>query len=277
MVHKLSWHNSKRRVTMGFNRLGMSQKSQYQTLFTSTFLDLFYAKAGFLHADWKGYVNVNNVKEGCEVMLSCMKKTACYYIVNDNRKVQGTWTQSIKWLEKEFMPKMVEHGLHKIAYLYSSDLSARYSLDRLLEVNDQYEAQTFDNFEKATLWLLGAAILEHTEPTYLQVKNQDRAIKVSFDDIYYISTHNGQSIVQTKTAQYFTRKPLSKLLEVLPATSFYRIHKSHIVNIHRIDKLRYHAGGAYHLFLKDFGKVYLTVSKNRIKDLKEKFLAAQSF
>ena len=106
--------------------------------------------------------------------------------------------------------------------------------------------------------------------------NKDSYIKISLNDIYYISTHDGQSIIQTKTAQYFTRKSLSKLLEDLPSSSFYRIHKSHIVNIHRIDKLKYHEGGAYHLFLKDFGKVYLTVSKNRIKDLKEKLFIVHS-
>ena len=248
----------------------MKQGGQYKILYKSTFLDILYFENRFIHANWKGYVSVERVKIGCENLLSVMNNTSCYYLVNDNRKVQGTWTQSIKWLEQNFMPRMVEHGLKKIAYLYSPDLSARYSLDRLLEVNDQYEAQTFDSFNKATFWLFGEFISDKKEPTYLQVKSQNGYFKVSLKDIYYISTHDGQSIIQTNTDQYFTRKPLSKLLEELPSDSFYRIHKSHIVNIHKIEKLKYHEGGSYHLFLKDFGKVYLTVSKNRIKGLNEK-------
>ena len=255
---------------LDFNRLGMSQNSQYQTLFTSSFLDLFYAKEGFLHADWKGYVNVNSVKEGCEAMLSYMKSTACFYILNDNRKVKGTWTQSIKWLEMDFMPRLVNNGLKKIAYLYSTDQSAIYSLNRLLEVNDQYEAQTFDTFEKATLWLLGK-LLQETEQgvnEFLLLKTEDNYTKIQFDNIYYISIHNRKSIIQTKTALYTARKSLSDLMKMLPVSHFFRIHKSHIINIHKVKHLKYHAGGYYHLFLKDFGKIYLTVSKTKVKDLK---------
>ena len=248
----------------------MSQKNQYQTLFTSTFLDVFYFKEGFIHADWKGYVNVHNVKEGCEAMLSWMKTTTCFYILNDNRKVKGTWTQSIKWLEMDFMPRLVNSGLIKIAYLYSTDQAAIYSLNRLLEVNDQYEAQTFDTFEKATLWLLGVPLLA----TYLEeneclvIKTADQYTKIQLDTIYYISIHNRKTIIQTKTTVYTSRKSLSDLMNLLPVSHFFRIHKSHIINIHKVKHLKYHAGGYYHLFLKDFGKIYLTVSKTKVKDLK---------
>lgn len=254
----------------------MNRENQYKILFTSTFLDVFYVENRFLLSIWKGYLSVEKVKLGCENLLVIMEKTACYYGINDNRKVQGTWTQSIKWLENDCLPRAVKLGLKKIAYLYSPDLSARYSVDRLLEVNDEYEVQTFVSFEKATLWLIGEAIVEKREPTYLKFKNPNNYIRVSIDDIYYISTHDGKSFVQTKTAQYITRRSLSKLMEELASTSFYRIHKSHIVNIHKIDTLKYYAGGSYHLFLKDFGKVYLTVSKNRIKELKEKLLIFHS-
>ena len=247
----------------------MKEGNRNKILFQSIFLDIYYSEKGLLYANWKGYVTVNNVKTGCEALLNVMKDTACFYLVNDNRKVLGTWTQSIKWLENDFMPRMVQHGLKKIAYLYSPDLSARYSLDRLLEVNDEYEAQTFDSFEKATFWLIGEVLIEEHSATHLHIKNQNNYSKILLDDIYYISTHDGQSIIQTKTAQYFTRKSLAKLIKELPSTAFYRIHKSHIVNIQKIENLKYHAGGYYHLFLKDFGKVYLTVSRNRIKDLKQ--------
>jgi len=247
----------------------MKQSNRKKIFFQSVFLDIYHSEKGLLYANWKGYVSVNDVKTGCEALLVSMKDTSCFYLVNDNRKVQGTWTQSIKWLETDFMPRMVKSGLKKIAFLYSPDKSARYSLDRLLEVNDEYEAQTFDNFEKATFWLLGEVLLEDYGSTHLQIKNQHTYIKILLEDIYYISTHDGQSIIQTKTAQYFTRKSLGKLMKELPSSSFNRIHKSHIVNIHKIETLKYHAGGYYHLFLKDFGKVYLTVSRNRIKDLKQ--------
>lgn len=248
----------------------MSQKKEYHSFFASTFLDLYLSEQGYLYADWKGYVNVNSVKEGCEAILNGLKETSCCYLLNDNRKVKGTWTQSIRWLETDFMPRMVDNGLQKIAYLYSSEKGARYSLNRLLEVNDQYEGQVFDALPKAISWLLDQPMLNSVEDDteFFVLKTKNKYTKIYFENIYYISTHNRKSVIQTKVTQYSTRKSLNDLNDLLPSHMFFRIHKSHIINTLKVKHLKYHAGGYYHLYLQDFGKIYLTVSKTKIKDLK---------
>jgi len=246
----------------------ISQNAQKEILFTNSFIEVAYYKEGFFHVDWKGYLSVTQVKEGCELILRLLLEKQCFYSINDNRKVKGTWTQAIKWLEMNFMPRLVENGIQKIAFLYAPHQSARYSVDRLLEVNDQYYAQTFDDFKQATHWLMGRIIEENAAPPFLLVKTLNDYSKIPLTDIYYISTNNGQTIIKTIETTYTTRKSLTNLLSQLPQPHFFRIHKSHIVNTNKIKSLKYHAGGYYHLFLKDFGKIYLTVSRNYVKALK---------
>ncbi|MEM6800322.1 MAG: LytTR family DNA-binding domain-containing protein [Bacteroidota bacterium] len=241
---------------------------QAETIFSSTYVSMKYYKDSFLYIDWKGYISVDQVKEACEIILDIVVSKNCFYAINDNRKVKGSWTQAIKWLEHDFMPRVVSKGIKKIAFLYSPHQSARYSVDRLLEVNDQYEAQTFDDYQEACRWLKGQLIEEEAKSSIL-VKVSDRHINISYDEIYYISRHANQSLIKTKEEEYFVRKSLADLIHLLPQPLFARIHKSHIVNTSKIKALKYHEGGYYHLFLHYFGNIYLTVGRKYAQELKQ--------
>lgn len=242
------------------------------TLTKNSYITVYYYDEKFFHVDWKGYVSVEMVKKGCEMLLQHVLEKQCFNLVNDNRKVKGSWTQSIKWLEQDFMPRLVQSGLQKIAFLYSPYQSARYSLDRLLEVNDEYDGQTFENFEEATQWITGKIIEEKDARPSILLKTLDGYTQFYLDDIYYITTNSGQTIIQTAEKQHYARKTLSYFSDSLPQPYFLRIHKSQIVNTMKIKKIKYHAGGYYHLFLQDFGNIYLTVSRNYAKDLKKVFI-----
>jgi len=244
------------------------QMIETKILYQSNFLKLLYYEEQFLHADWQGYISVEQVQEGCEVIFKAVNETQCFKAINDNRKVKGSWTQAIRWLEQNFMPRLVEIGIQKIAFLYSEHQSARYSVDRLLEVNDQYKAQTFEDFNEATQWLIGNVVNEKIAQEFLLIKTLDRYSKIALDDICYISRHQGQTLIQTKEQQCITRKSLSDILDMLPQSDFFRIHKSHIVSLSKIKSLKYHEGGYYHLFLKNFGNIYLTVGRKYVQDLK---------
>lgn len=241
---------------------------QPETLYESSYLSIYYYEEKFLHVEWKGYLSVEQVKEGCEIVYRYVQEKQNFLGINDNRKVKGSWTQAIRWLEQNFMPRIIKEGYEKIAYLYSPHPSARYSVDRLLEVNDKYEAQTFESFQEATRWLIGKEIAEQENNPSILIKTLDRYTKIYLNEIYYISRQNGQTIIQTAHQTHITRKSLSECLKLLPTPDFFRIHKSHIVNISKIKSLKYHEGGYYHLFLNDFGNIYLTVSRNYVKDLK---------
>ncbi len=248
----------------------MSQISpQVEVLHSCPYLSIsYYYEAHFLHMDWKGYINVEQVKEGCELIYEVALQKQCRMALNDNRKVKGSWTQAIRWLEQEFMPRIIQVGIQKVAFLYSPQQSARYSVDRLLEINDQYEGQTFEDFNEASHWLLGKVLPENITKPSLLLKTQDRHSHIFLEDVYYITRHEGQTLIQTRDQPLLTRKSLSALLELLPQTQFFRIHKSHIVNTAKIKSLKYHEGGYYHLFLQDFGNIYLPVSPAYVQQLK---------
>ncbi len=245
-----------------------NRTQQAEILQTKSYFKLYYYEEGFLHIDWQGYINVEEVKEGCELIFEAVQSKQCYQAINDNRKVKGTWTQAIKWLEQNFMPRLVQIGVQKVAFLYAPHQSARYSVDRLLEVNDQYQAQTFEEFKMATNWLIGDVVEEKTDRATVLIKTLSGYTYFQLAEIYYISRHSGQTLIQTADQQFFTKKSLSGILEILPPSDFFRIHKSHIVNVSKIRNLKYHEGGYYHLFLNDFGNIYLTVSRKYVKDLK---------
>lgn len=73
---------------------------QHKIFFKSSFLDILYVENRFL--------------------LAIMEKTACYYGLNDNRKVQGIWTQSIKWLENDCLPRGSTIGI-RVKYCHISE------------------------------------------------------------------------------------------------------------------------------------------------------------
>jgi len=198
---------------------------QIELLQSKNYINLYYYEEGFLHIDWQGYLNVEQVKEGCELIIEAIQTKQCFRAVNDNRKVKGSWTQAMKWLEQDFMPRVVQLNIQKIAFLYSPYQSARYSVDRLLEVNDQYEAQTFEEFNEATNWLIGNTVVEKLDSPSILIKTLDGFTNFQLAEIYFISRHNGQTLIQTKDQQFFTKKTLSSILDILPQPNFFRIHK----------------------------------------------------
>jgi DNA-binding LytR/AlgR family response regulator len=239
--------------------------------FQAPYLSVEYDERRFLYANWKGYVSVGQVKEGVEKILEALQRYACSRLVNDNRELFGTWTQSIRWLEMDFMPRMIAAGLEKIAFIYSRDPSARYSVDRFLEVNDQYSAQTFDDYRTAEDWLLEVVDPQELRPEYpdvLAVRDHDRHLLIPFGDIYYMMSEKGETVIHTRKQIYTTRVPIKDLVAKLPSEQFVQTHRSYVINLHEVATLKYYAGGAYHACLKELPKIRIPVSRQHAGELK---------
>lgn len=106
-----------------------------------------------VYANWIGYLNAEQVKEGCEDILKILKEKKVKKILNDNRLVNGTWTQAIDWISTDWFPRALDAGLNAIAYIYSSDVFGKFSVNKLLEKNSLYTSNTFKDFDKAYEWL----------------------------------------------------------------------------------------------------------------------------
>lgn len=62
-------------------------------------------------------------------------------------------------------------------------------------------------------------------------------IRIAFKDIIYLSADGDYCEVCLAEKSHLSSEPLKKWLELLDEKDFYRIHKSYVVNIHKIIKL----------------------------------------
>lgn len=107
----------------------------------------------WLIADWKGYQTVDGIKEGCEVILETIKSTGVTKLLNNNQNVKGSWTQAADWVGTNWIPRALSAGLSAISFVYSPDVFARFSVDKLLTVNSNFSSNTFKEMSKAKEWL----------------------------------------------------------------------------------------------------------------------------
>lgn len=70
---------------------------------------------------------------------------------------------------------------------------------------------------------------------FIFVKSERRYFKVYYDDILFIEGLKDYVIIQTGNKRIITKMYLRTILELLPEKKFFRINKSYIVNLKRID------------------------------------------
>lgn len=82
-----------------------------------------------------------------------------------------------------------------------------------------------------------AAIEVSSSKTEIYIKSGYEHIKVSVDEIQHISSDADYTEIHIPGKKYLSSEPLRHWLETLPSDQFFRIHKSHIVNSNRIQKI----------------------------------------
>lgn len=169
-------------------------------------------------------------------------------------------------------PSLVKAGLERIAYVASPDPASLRSLERALEVNDQYDAQIFDDYEIAKKWILGElengiAVNADSENRWA-LRTKDKHILLDFMDILYIYPFEKGIAVHCFFGTYYSKISMKQALSELP-DNFLQIHRSYIVNTQYVSALKYHNSGSYHLFVKDLPGIKIPVSKNHVSTLKK--------
>lgn len=86
--------------------------------------------------------------------------------------------------------------------------------------------------------------LTHPENTvvnkHLFLKTGSKIVRVPFQDLLYIEGFREYIKVHTSTQRHIVYQSLSKVLDVLPAHNFMRVHRSFIINISKIDSIDGH-------------------------------------
>lgn len=100
------------------------------------------------------------------------------------------------------------------------------------------------------------------------VKTGTKIDVIPVDSIIKIEAQDDYVEIYTAEGSFLKNDTMNYLEKVMPASTFARVHRSHIINLDHIEKIEKYGKESYIVKLKDGSTV--NVSKSRIKDLKTK-------
>lgn len=142
------------------------------------------------------------------------------------------------------------------------------AIDYLLKPYDQQQLkQTIKRIEKE---LFGSQQINTISPLGKLAAETDGEIDyILLKDILYMYRENNVTKIITQLKEFEVKLSLKDLETRLKPKSFFRIHKSYLVNLNHVSRLTPWFNGAYQLELED-RKEKLSVSRNYAKELRER-------
>ncbi|HTE01298.1 MAG TPA: LytTR family DNA-binding domain-containing protein [Mucilaginibacter sp.] len=155
------------------------------------------------------------------------------------------------------MPKM--NGLdflrsaHKLPMVIMTTAYGQYALDGFEMAVVDYLVKPFslDRFLKASQKALELKTLKEkssvpgkAEPGYFYIKCNGKIEKVIYDELLYIEAMSNYVTLYTLGGKLIVYLTIKGILEKLPAEIFLQVHKSYIINLHRINTIE---GNMLHL------------------------------
>ncbi len=77
-------------------------------------------------------------------------------------------------------------------------------------------------------------LLEFMPKTSISFISRGSVISVPFEEILQISKTGNETMVHTATGSYHSYHRLQELLNDLPVNQFFRIHRSHVINLQHV-------------------------------------------
>ena len=105
----------------------------------------------------------------------------------------------------------------------------------------------------------------------LAINTEKKIILLSIEDIIYIETHKRGSLIHTKTESIECTLAIGNLEQRLAGHSFFRIHKSFLVNLEYISSVFLWQNGSYAMKMKGYEKESLPIGRSQFKVLKTMF------
>ncbi len=66
---------------------------------------------------------------------------------------------------------------------------------------------------------------------FLTIICKGRVLEINMEDLTHVSTYGTETIVYTPSHNYRTVHSLQEILNALPASRFFRIHRSHVISL----------------------------------------------
>ena len=105
----------------------------------------------------------------------------------------------------------------------------------------------------------------------LSVWKGDRVILIDIKEIVYIMADERNSIIKTVCGEYLCNQSISHLEEKLESESFFRIHRSYLINLEHVKEIQPWFNNGYIVIMDKYEKDEVPVSRKQLKDFKELF------
>ncbi|TGE08073.1 hypothetical protein [Hymenobacter fodinae] len=118
-------------------------------------VELYYApEKELLHVEWFGNITGREVIYVAQEFLKLQKQIQVSVLLNDKSNAAGDWTESMEWLEFDWLPQVLCEGLRAVAYVFSPDAGTHYVSKDFSERVAQYiPIKLFYDVPSARQWL----------------------------------------------------------------------------------------------------------------------------
>jgi hypothetical protein len=113
------------------------------------------AERRYVHAEWKGFCNSLQFREGTLKILEAIRDKSSALLVSDNRRLEGVVDQDQLWLRDTWVPIAVAAGLQRIAVLVARQglgkIASQEIIGRFGET--AFVTRMFDSVDAAVEWV----------------------------------------------------------------------------------------------------------------------------
>ncbi|MDU4272436.1 MAG: two-component system response regulator YpdB, partial [Enterobacter asburiae] len=102
----------------------------------------------------------------------------------------------------------------------------------------------------------------------INLVKDERIIVTPVNDIYYAEAHEKMTFVYTRRESYVMAMNITEFCSKLPASHFFRCHRSFCVNLNKIREIEPWFNNTYILRLKDLD-FQVPVSRSKVKEFRQ--------
>jgi two-component system LytT family response regulator len=173
--------------------------------------------------------------------------------------------QALDYLLKPINDTRFNQALDRVrsAWQQRAALNQREKLIQLLA-----STQGSGSIDEATIREQLQADVPRRYPQVLPIREESGTVRLDVRTIDWIDAAGDYMCVHADGRTYVLRETMKSLEAVLDPTVFQRVHRSTIVNVHRVKRLRPHTNGEYFLTLEDGQEIKLSRSyRDRVDQL----------
>lgn len=108
----------------------------------------------WVHTDWVGYLTQDNIKAGALAYATTVREAGFNCVLNDTRRVVGSWDHSLDWVLNEWAPQAAAAGIRFFALIATPESFAETTASNFYSKISAFEVKMFDNENDARDWLL---------------------------------------------------------------------------------------------------------------------------